>query len=197
MSARLILSNLYARLRWPQLRPSFAAPSHLTGLERAELYRLVRRHRPRVIVEIGSYLGASALAMAEALPEDGRVYCIDTWQNDGMSEGGRDTYAEFCRRTADRGQVIEPVRGWSTEIAPALLARLDRIDLLFIDGDHSYDGVAADWRTFGPALAPGGVVAFHDIGWAEGVRRLVAEEVRPRVVAQGGQPNLWWGHLPS
>jgi predicted O-methyltransferase YrrM len=37
------------------------------------------------------------------------------------------------------------------------------IDLLLIDGDHTYDGVKKDWEMYSPLVKKGGVVAFHDI----------------------------------
>ena len=37
------------------------------------------------------------------------------------------------------------------------------LDLLFIDGDHSYEGVLRDWEMYAPLVRPGGIVAFHDI----------------------------------
>lgn len=37
-----------------------------------------------------------------------------------------------------------------------------RIDVLFIDGDHTYEGCLDDWKNFSPFVKPGGVVYFHD-----------------------------------
>jgi len=37
------------------------------------------------------------------------------------------------------------------------------VDVLFVDGDHSFAGVKADWEMYGPLVRPGGLVAFHDI----------------------------------
>lgn len=37
------------------------------------------------------------------------------------------------------------------------------LDVLFIDGDHSYEGCMADWADYGPLVRPGGLVIFHDI----------------------------------
>jgi predicted O-methyltransferase YrrM len=37
------------------------------------------------------------------------------------------------------------------------------IDLLFIDGDHAYAGVRADFELYAPLVRPGGLIAFHDI----------------------------------
>jgi len=60
----------------------------------------------------------------------------------------------------------------------------DGLDLLFLDGDHSYEGVKRDFLLYGPMVRPGGVIAFHDIvednqtrygvitgGWSGGVPR--------------------------
>lgn len=199
MRLRTTISNAYVRVRYPRLAPSFAVVSHLTGLDRAELFLLAQRPALRTVVEIGSYLGASALAIAEGLKAAGnqaaRVYCIDTWQNEGMSEGPADHMDAFHRHTAPYESLIVPVRGRSTDVAAKLLAEIGPIDLLFVDGDHSYGGVLADWRTFGPAMRTHGVAAFHDVAWAEGVQRVVAEEVKPSVRRQGGSLNLWWGEL--
>lgn len=38
----------------------------------------------------------------------------------------------------------------------------DGIDFLFIDGDHSYEGVKQDWEMYGPLVREGGIIAFHD-----------------------------------
>jgi predicted O-methyltransferase YrrM len=37
------------------------------------------------------------------------------------------------------------------------------VDLLFLDGDHSYDGVRADFENYAPLVRPGGLIAFHDV----------------------------------
>lgn len=51
--------------------------------------------------------------------------------------------------------------------APETVARikdaLPEVDFLFIDGDHSYEGVKADFDNFSPLVTSGGMVAFHDI----------------------------------
>ena len=40
-----------------------------------------------------------------------------------------------------------------------------KIDLIFIDGDHTYEGVKRDWELFLPHLSEFGVVVFHDTLW--------------------------------
>ena len=126
----------------------------------------------------------------------GPVHCVDTWQNHGMTEGARDTWTEFSRNIRSWGDKVRPHRGWSHELAAGLAGELaPGLSLVFFDGDHSYDGVRRDWESFRPLLAPGAVVAFHDVGWAEGVQRLVAEAVEPRAAWAGRLPNLYWAQL--
>lgn len=187
----------------PRTLPQFAIPTHLTDREKVKLMRLaagVERDAGRDVtaVEIGAYLGASSTFLASGLRRRGsRVLSVDTWANDAMTEGPQDTMEAFRRNTARFGERIVPVRGWSDEPATvaAVAARAGRIDLLFIDGDHSYDGVLKDWSSYSPLLADGATVVMHDHGWADGVRRVVSELIAPRTERQGSLPNLWWGRL--
>lgn len=187
--------NRTLRLRHPELAVAFAIQSHLTIQERVALSRLVVSRRQ--ILEIGSYVGASACCFGAAIREAGagRVVCVDTWNNEGMSEGSRDTYAEFVANTAPYSGFIVPVRGRSVDVLDQVRGLTRHLDLLFIDGDHSYAGVMADWEAYGPMLKPGSIAVFHDWGWAEGVRRVVAEEVMPRVASFDHLPNMWWGTI--
>ena len=106
------------------------------------LLRLVRAMKPAVIVEIGCADAGSAYGFRLAAP-DAVIESIDV---------------ESERAT---------IRGDSHDLTTlsALRDALgDRaIDVLFIDGDHSYEGVRADFETFSPLVKPGGIVAFHDI----------------------------------
>ena len=71
------------------------------------------------------------------------------------------------RRFARRQQTIHLFRGNSH--TPEMLERVRKalgnqpLDALFIDGDHSYEGVKMDFETYGPLVGKGGMIAFHDI----------------------------------
>lgn len=199
MGIRTALSDLACRVLHPYLSDSFAIRSHLTNRERVELSRLAQAAGLRSIVEIGAYLGASASAFAAGLARArntaARIYCVDTWKNDAMSEGQRDTMELFLRNIGAYRERIVPVRGWSTGVVETIGAQAGSVDLLFIDGDHSYEGCLADWKAYAPLLSPNAVVAFHDVGWADGVRRVIDEEVRSRIRREKRLPNLWWGEL--
>jgi predicted O-methyltransferase YrrM len=46
------------------------------------------------------------------------------------------------------------------------------IDFLFIDGDHSYKAVKSDFENYSKFVRKGGIIAFHDIIYSEGVNRI-------------------------
>ena len=187
------VKGLFVLAAHPELRDSCAVSSHLTHEERLALFRLA--FNANHIIEIGSYTGASACCFGAALKKkgQGQVVCIDTWQNDAMTEGQRDTWADFLKNTARFHEYILPVRGFSTEVVGEVGEHSLCADLLFIDGDHSYEGVKRDWDCYKAFLSPGSVVVFHDWGWADGVQRIIEEDVKPVIRAFDSLPNLWWG----
>jgi hypothetical protein len=72
-------------------------------------------------------------------------------------------------------------------------ARLDApVDMLFLDGDHTYEGVSADLRVWLPKLKAHAWLVLHDSGWAEGVQRAIRETVDPiQVTKPVIFPNLY------
>lgn len=170
--------------------------THLTKTKRLLLYKLaLSLCRNCVIVEIRSYVGGSSTFLASAATEkNGMLYCVDTWKNEAMPEGLRDTYNEFTKNTKPYKKWIVPLRGKSVEVAKDFDKE---IDLLFIDGDHSYEAVKSDVEAWFPKLKDGAIVVFHDYGWAEGVKRVVKEMVKPIQIGKGNNelPNTYWTRI--
>lgn len=165
--------------------------THLTDDEKFELFCLAKRYGGMVCVEIGSYLGASSCFIAAGIKKTKRkakFYCVDTWENDAMTEGKRETFQVFVENTQKYQDIIIPLRGISVEVAKTFK---DIIDFLFIDGDHSYEGVKADVDAWFPKLSENVIVIFHDYGWAEGVQRVVNEFVRPLAKKEIILPNMY------
>ncbi len=170
--------------------------THMTKEEKHKLYELALRSSGKVFVEIGSYLGASSCYIAEAIQSDPskRLYCVDTWENDGMAEGARDTFDEFCSNTSSYADTIVPLRGKSLEVAQMFNFG---IDYLFVDADHSYEAVKADMLAWLPKLNPGAMVICHDTGWAEGIQKAVEEVIAPVSINHDTLPNMYWTHIQS
>jgi predicted O-methyltransferase YrrM len=146
-------------------------------IELHTLYRLASCCPPgAAALEIGSYLGASACYLAAGLArQSGHLYCVDTWHNETMPEGHRDTFAEFLANTHNFSYLITPVRKKSSELTLGDVSIPLR--LVFIDGDHSYPAVKGDFTLASQWLADDGVIVFHDFGYEyfEGVSRVLGE----------------------
>lgn len=131
------------------------------------------------VVEIGSYLGASTCFLAAGLEsKKGKIICIDTWKNETMPNGIRDTYKKFCNNTLPAKVKIIKIRKKSTLINKNELPK--KIHLAFIDGDHSYRIVKNDFNKIKDLIAKDGIVAFHDIIAFDGVAKAVGEILKDR-----------------
>ncbi len=135
------------------------------------------------IVEIGSFAGRSTCWLAAGAKAAGRekVFAVDTFQGSPEHQPGRpcchpviesegSTLRLFKENIKAQGLDghVEAIVATSEEAS----AMWDRpIRLLFIDGDHSYEASKMDYARWSPFVAPGGMIAFHDINQWEGVTR--------------------------
>ena len=125
------------------------------------------------IVEIGSWKGRSTVWLAEGARLAGqRVHAIDR-HTQSLEDPSANTLAEFLGniRRAGVADVIEPLVMSSAEAAAVVRGP---VELLFIDGDHSFEGVRRDAEIWLPRVMDGGLVMFHDVATAgyDGPRRI-------------------------
>lgn len=134
--------------------------------ELAQLVDIVRSRQPQVVLEIGTFRGGTMRAWCECATDDALLVGVDL---PGGEFGGGWAFtddARICGR-AKEGQRVVLIAGDSHSIDiehrvnEALEGR--QVDFLFIDGDHTYDGVKSDFQMYGKLLAPGGVIALHDV----------------------------------
>lgn len=171
---------------------------------------LIEELKPKLIVEVGTWKGASAIHMAGICKELGlgaEIVCVDTWlgnwqhwsRKDGVGSradlklvnGYPTLYFQFLSNVVASGfqSVITPLP--LTGIAGAKLLAHHAVspDLIYIDGDHEYESVIADLQAWTALAPPHGVVLGDDYNWP-GVRRAVAEivaEGRWRMELAGGK----------
>jgi predicted O-methyltransferase YrrM len=118
--------------------------------EAALLFRLARDVRGP-IAEIGRFRGGSTVVFTSALPDGAELWSYDL----------QDRFDGELRDTLDRlglAQKVHLVVGDSRTVDPPAAP----LELLFIDGDHSYEGAKADFDRWSAFVRPGGHVLFHD-----------------------------------
>lgn len=145
----------------PLLEPLLLIETHMALEERLKLFGLGMSMRPGFVAcEVGSYFGASTCLLAAAASfRQGHVHAVDTWKNDSMQqEPIEDTWERFVRNTARYDLWITAHRGLAHEMKDGV----PEINLLFIDGDHSYEGTLAHLSDYAPKIISGGFVAMHD-----------------------------------
>jgi predicted O-methyltransferase YrrM len=138
---------------------------------------LLEEHRPRTVVELGTWRGASAIAMARVVRRwGGTVTCIDTWTGDAIHGGtsvdgvtfertpGAPAMIAECAANLIAAGVQASVRLIPATTIEAARAWRDPIDFLYIDADHSFSAVLADLETWIPFVRRGGIVAGDDYG---------------------------------
>ena len=154
---------------------------------------LISAARPRSLVELGTHAGTSYCAFCQAIDRlavDCRAFAIDTWHGDHQSGLYGDEVFNKLRDYHDQryGHFSSLVRSTFDE---ALSHFDDRsIDLLHIDGLHTYDAVRRDFESWLPKLSSRAVVLFHDVNVREGdfgVARLWDE-------VSGAHPHFTFDH---
>jgi predicted O-methyltransferase YrrM len=152
---------------------------------RDELLRLLEtleERRPATVLEVGTARGGTLFLFARVAAPDATLVTLDL-PGGGPFGGG---YPPWRSRLYDTfttpGQRLHLVQGDSHD--PRLASKVadlfgDRgVDFLFIDGDHTYNGVKADFDLYAPMVRPGGLIALHDIA--------------PGDPSQGGEvPEFW------
>jgi len=147
------------------------------------LFELIRAARPRVVLEIGLYHGGTFFLWSRAAAPNAHLLAIDT-----RPVGRLGAWSPFClvRRSfavgSQRVTLLMDSDSHSESTLRRVMALLDGrpVDFLFIDGDHSHDGVWQDFNMYSPLVAPGGLVAFHDVSlnpleWTKGVAQFWRE----------------------
>ena len=135
----------------------------------------------QTIVEIGTWKGRTAIAMAVASPVSARIYCVDTWHGEvadetaGAAINPLGTYLGFLDNVATfpipYGKIVSfPM----TSVEASYWFRPDSVDLLYVDGNHEYDWVRKDLAWWYPKVRTGGILCGDD-AFFEGVKRATRE----------------------
>jgi len=152
--------------------------------ELRDFLQLVQRLRPRSVLEIGTGRGGTLFLLTRVAASDGVLVSVDLSSSADIRFGGGDVSRRkpLFEAFALDSQRVHFLVGDSH--APDTRGVVDQlfggnlIDLLFIDGDHTTDGVSRDFELYRELVRPGGVIALHDI--VAGKHEFV-----------GGVPEFW------
>lgn len=126
----------------------------------------VRNMTPLTVLEIGTARGGTLVLWTRLAQQNATIVSIDLPKGKfggGYSRPRTSVYRRFARK----GQKLHLLRRDSH--AQSTFDRTKRlfggtpVDFLFIDGDHTYEGVKKDWEMYSQLVRPGGAIAFHDI----------------------------------
>jgi predicted O-methyltransferase YrrM len=156
------------------------------------MYSVMQAQTPDTVVEIGSYLGRSTVFFGltmRALNPRGRVIAIDPHTGDrqqleGLGTGHLAT-SELFRQHCQAARVEDLIEAHVESSMEVAAGWREPVDLLYVDGWHSYDAVVDDGQAWLPHLSPESVVIFDDYVAYDEVRRAV------HALAASGSFRLW------
>lgn len=132
----------------------------MTIRQAAYMFGLARRMGAKRAIEIGRWRGGSTIMIAAAMGRGGTLWSLDLGEKE-LRVAGRAARSfdaqirDFCDRF---GLNVELLVGDSR----TLEVEADEVDLVLIDGDHSYEGAHSDFERFGRRVRLGGAVLFDD-----------------------------------
>ena len=132
--------------------------------EMERLLSIVEKSHPKTVLEIGTAKGGTLFLFSQIASEDAHLISVDLPVERG---GYSDWKVPFYKSFAKENQKIELIREDShseetfEKIRKILKDR--KVDFLFIDGDHSYEGVKKDFEMYNSLVRENGLIAFHDI----------------------------------
>jgi hypothetical protein len=144
----------------------------------------VRFIEAKTVVEVGVQFGDMAVHLAQAVQENGGKYIgFDLWDAHGLNKqfeqmGSKEQVSNVLNAAGVTNFELFQVDTINDrENFKKILAEKhpDGVDFAFIDGDHSYKGVANDFFAVYPLLSPTGVIAFHDTAVIDGCREFMLE----------------------
>lgn len=136
------------------------AETQTSEAERACLARHAAGRRR--LAEVGIWHGVTTCRLRRVMAPDGVLFGVDPYPRGRL---GFSAQRVIARREVSRspGGEVRWLRLTGEEAARHLAeAGEPPVDFVFIDGEHSYEGLRRDWESWSGLVAPGGVVALHD-----------------------------------
>src|SRR5574341_2689164 len=128
----------------------------------AYLYGIAKHIKARKVIEVGRYKGGSTLLLSAGMSGKGTLWTIDIGEKEARldaSDGGRPFDQQLSARLKEFNlNNVQLIVGDSRTLG----LETGEVDLVFIDGDHSYEGAKNDFERFGKRVRVGGALLFDD-----------------------------------
>ena len=145
------------------------------------LYRLVADLQPKNIIELGTCLGITSLYPQKAAP-NAKVYTLE-----GCPETARIAKESFAKADLTN---IDLTTGNFDNTLPGIINGLDKVDFVFVDGNHQKEATLNYFEWCLPKVYDGTLLIFDDIYWSEGMKEAWAQiKAHPRVTVT---IDLFW-----
>ncbi len=136
------------------------ATTQTTRDERDALARHVKGRK--LVVEVGVWHGVTTKRLRSAMATDGELWAVDPYQPGRLKLSFPRLIAHYEAEAVENGRVTwveatgaEAAGRWRSSGRPPA-------EFLFIDADHTWEGIRADWEGWSDLVAVGGVIALHD-----------------------------------
>lgn len=145
-------------------------------------YDLIANLKPDVLVELGTHYGTSLWSFSQAVKDqrlNTKLFSIDTWKGERHAGFyGEDVFetVNLIKNKYYSNLDINLIRKTFDEALPSF--QNNTVDILHIDGLHTYEAVKKDFESWLPKMKSNGIIIFHDIKVAEddfGVHKLWEE----------------------
>lgn len=165
--------------RLPSVRSRFAVPFVFRGrghfktirprqnpVEIERLFEIICDLNPAKVLEVGTARGGTLYLWAQAATDDATLVSVDLPGGDfggAYADCRSELYHAFAHDNQSMHLLLADSHLHETQQRVADCFDGQGIDFAFIDGDHTYEGVKADFHDYGKMVRPGGIIAFHDI----------------------------------
>lgn len=134
--------------------------------EITQLVNLIEQKRPKMIVEIGTNMGGTLFLFSKIADPEALIISIDL--PDGPGGGGypkhrKKFYQSFAKDNQNIHLLSADSHDGKTLLYLKEILNGQQIDFLFLDGDHTYEGIKNDFEMYSPLVKKDGLIAFHDI----------------------------------
>ncbi|HTH81701.1 MAG TPA: class I SAM-dependent methyltransferase [Mucilaginibacter sp.] len=145
------------------------------------LYRLAADLQPDTIIELGTCLGITSIYLQKAAPH-AQVYTLE-----GCPETAAIAKENFQKAGLNN---IELITGNFNDTLPGVINKLDKIDFVFVDGNHQKEATLKYFEWCLPKVHENTMLVFDDIYWSEGMKEAWAQiKANPQVTAT---VDLFW-----